>query len=260
VPAADQNWSEELELLHEESSETHFIDIRTRRAMLRSLGTVPHGSRLLDLGCSSGYLVEDLRRAYPHARLAGIDVIASGLRRMVSACPGAAAIQADAVKLPIESSSLDGVLSANLLEHVREDVEALREIHRVLRPGARCVAVVPASPATYDYYDRYLRHERRYGRGELRRKAVLAGLTVLDDGYLAALVYPAFWSVKKYHRLRFDRLDGDELAARVAGDVASTRDSRAGHLLMAAETLLERWGLRLPFGVRELIVVERRAA
>ena len=38
---------------------------------------------------------------------------------------------------------------------------------RILRPGARAVIVVPAGPGTYDYYDRFLGHERRYARGEL---------------------------------------------------------------------------------------------
>ena len=41
----------------------------------------------------------------------------------------------------------------------------------MLRPGARAVVVVPAGPGTYDYYDRFLGHERRYARGELAGKA-----------------------------------------------------------------------------------------
>ena len=46
----------------------------------------------------------------------------------------------------------------------------------VVRPGAPAVIVVPAGPGTYDYYDRFLGHERRYARHELSRKAAAAGL------------------------------------------------------------------------------------
>jgi hypothetical protein len=54
------NWSVELEELHEESSRDHFIDVWTRRSMLERLGPVPSQSIVIDLGCSTGYLLEDL--------------------------------------------------------------------------------------------------------------------------------------------------------------------------------------------------------
>ncbi len=83
------------------------------------------------------------------------------------------------------------VVSANLLEHVPDDRRALAEMRRVAATGAHVVIVVPAGPGTYDYYDRFLGHERRYARGELAGKAVAAGLEVLEDMHLASLLYPA---------------------------------------------------------------------
>jgi SAM-dependent methyltransferase len=152
---------------------------------------------------------------------------------------------------------VDGAVSANLLEHVPDDRRALAELHRVLRPGARGVLVVPAGPGTYDYYDRFLGHERRYARGELAGKARAVGLEVVEDLHLGSLLYPAFWLVKQRNRRRFGHLRGDALEARVAMDIAQTRDSRVGRVACAIERALLRHRLQLPFGIRGLLVTRR---
>ena len=60
----------------------------------------------------------------------------------------------------------------------------------MLRPGGVAAVVVPAGPGTYDYYDRFLGHERRYARGELAQSGERAGFEVLDDAYLGSLALP----------------------------------------------------------------------
>jgi SAM-dependent methyltransferase len=254
------NWSDELETLHEESTRQHFMDVWTRAAILGRLGPLPPGPVICDLGCSSGYLLEELQGAHPDAFLVGLDLVAAGLREAHRNVPAARLLQADVCALPFQDASIDAVVSANLLEHVGDDVGALRELRRVLRPGARGVLVVPSGPDTYDYYDRFLGHERRYGRGELAAKARGAGLEVELDMHLASLLYPAFWLVKQRNRRRHDDLRGEALAARVARDIANTRDSRLGRVLAALERSLTGAGVRLPFGVRGLTVVRSPVA
>jgi SAM-dependent methyltransferase len=251
------NWSEELEDLHEESSREHFLDVWTRRALLGQLGPLPDHPVLADLGCSTGHLLADLRTAYPSATLIGVDLVASGLRKANALVPDARLLQADVCALPLRPVTLDAALSANLLEHVPDDVSALAELHRVLRPGARAVLVVPAGPNTYDYYDRFLGHERRYARGELAGKARRVGFEVLLDTHLGALLYPPFWLVKQRNRRRFAHLDGEALSARVAGDIANTQDARLGALACRLESLALDVGVRFPLGIRGLTVLRR---
>jgi SAM-dependent methyltransferase len=256
----DVNWSAGLEALHEESSRSHFIDVWTRGAMLARLGTIGAGAVVVDLGCSSGYLLADLRAAHPGATLVGLDLVAAGLRRAHVNVPDARLVQADACRLPLADASVDAAVSANLLEHVSDDGRAMAEIARVLRPGARAVLVVPTGPGLYDYYDRFLGHQRRYARGELAAKARAAGLEMLEDGYLGGLLYPAFWLVKRRNRRRHDQLHGAELQSHVAADIAATHDSRVGRLAWRAEEALGRRGVRLPFGIRGLTLVRRPPA
>jgi SAM-dependent methyltransferase len=249
------NWSDELEQLHEESSRDHFMDVWTRRAMLERLGAPGPAAAVLDLGCSTGHLLQDLRRLRPHATLWGLDLVGAGLRKAHRRVPDARLLRADACELPLADDSVDAICSANLLEHVPDDRRALHEIARVLRPGGRAVIVVPAGPSTYDYYDRFLGHERRYGRHELSAKAREAGLETLEDCYLGSIIYPAFWLVKQRNRRRHGHLTGEALEARVAADIAGTRDSAAGQLACTLERALLDRAIRLPFGIRNLVVL-----
>ena len=251
------NWSDDLEELHEESSRAHFIDVWTRRAMLARTGPLPECPTVVDIGCSTGYLLEDLQSAMPGVKLIGVDLVAGGLRKAHENVPEATLLQADACALPLEDASADAVLSANLLEHVPDDRQALSEIFRILRPGARAVIVVPVGPGNYDYYDRFLGHERRYARGEMACKADAAGFEVFDDIHLGAPLYPAFWAVKQRNRRRYEDLNGARLEARVRADIARTSDSGLGHLACRIEERLLALGVRLPFGIRGLTVLAR---
>ncbi len=257
-PAAP--WSEDLEQLHQESSRTHFLDVWTRSAMVSRLSPRGEEPLIVDVGCSTGYLLEDLLAEFPRARLCGLDFIHSGLRTARASLPGVLLVQADAQRIPLAPQIADAIVSANLLEHVPDDLEALCQMHEVLKPGAWLVIVVPAGKRLYDYYDRFLHHQRRYGRHELASKARAAGFDVVDDIYLGSIVYPAFWAVKKKNRLLRDHLVGAALHSQVSADIAGTKDSALGRLSTGLEQWLIAKSVKLKFGVRELVVLRRRSA
>lgn len=254
------HWSEELEELHVDSSRDHFLDTWTRTSLLLGIERF-HGRRpevVLDAGCSSGYLLEDLRRAYPQARLVGVDLIESGLRRAQELVPEAELLSADICDLPLESDSIDVVLSANLLEHVLDDGRGLAEIHRVLEPGGLAGIIVPAGPTTYDYYDTFLGHYRRYDRGEIARKAP-DGLDLVFETSIGGLLYPAFWATKKLNRTRHRQTTPAERQSLVERDIARTSSSSIGGLTTRVERSLFARGVSLPVGVRSLTFLRKRA-
>ena len=256
----DVNWSDDLEVLHEESSRDHFMDAWTRRALLDSVvGAVPANGVLLDAGCSTGYLLEDARRALPSATLIGVDLVSAGLRRAHESVPDAQLLLADVCDLPLLDDVADAVVSANLLEHVPDDRGALVELHRALRPGGMAAIVVPAGPGTYDYYDRFLDHERRYGRRELASKARDVGFDVVRDAYLGSLIYPAFWAVKKRNRRAHPNPSPAQTRALVERDIARTTDSTLGALTTRIERALLDRGIVVPFGIRSFTVLRRPA-
>ena len=117
--------------------------------------------------------------------------------------------------------------------------------------------MVPAGPRIYDYYDRFLRHERRYGRRELPERAQRAGFHVISETFLGTFLFPPFWLLKKYHRLRYSGLTGPALTEKVTRDIATTKNSPLGKFACTQEQRLHHRGVDLPFGIRILVVVSR---
>lgn len=250
------NWSEELETLH---AEDHFIDALTRRAVVDALGRArpPRGEVVADVGCSSGVLLHDLAAAEPGWALVGVDALLPALERAHHAVPSASLFHASAADLPFGDETVDAVIAVNVLEHIADDSAALREFRRVLRPGGQAIVVVPWNPRLYDAYDAFLQHERRYARGELSRKAREVDLDPVDTRYVGTLVYPGFWAVKKYGRARHGAGGDANAQAIVSRRIGSTRKSRLAIGASRLEERLSRFGLRLPFGIRELSVLRR---
>ncbi|HEY7389138.1 MAG TPA: bifunctional glycosyltransferase/class I SAM-dependent methyltransferase [Bryobacteraceae bacterium] len=72
----------------------------------------------------------------------------------------------------------DTVVCLNVLEHVKDDLEGLRNIRSALAPGGRAIVLVPQDQAIYGTLDKVLGHYRRYSAAELRGRMEQAGLRV----------------------------------------------------------------------------------
>jgi SAM-dependent methyltransferase len=72
----------------------------------------------------------------------------------------------------------DSVLCLNVLEHIRDDVDALARMRNVLVPGGKLFLLVPAHDWLFGSLDRSAKHERRYQRRRLRRLLEGAGFEV----------------------------------------------------------------------------------
>ncbi len=120
-----------------------------------------------------------------------------------------------------------GPVSANLLEHVPMIKRRCGEVARVLRPGRRAVVVVPAGPDTYDYYDRFLGHERRYARGELAarvaRRASCARGCVPRVGALSGVLAGQAAQPPPATAPARRRRSAARVAADIGGDAATRR-------------------------------------
>jgi SAM-dependent methyltransferase len=252
------NWSADLEELHENEGADHFLDEWTRRAVLDGLDLGRSANPVVvDIGCSSGALLRDVTREQPAAVLLGVDAVPSGLRAAHDVVPQVPLLRASALDLPLADASIDAIASLNVLEHLAQDVGSLAEMQRVLRPGGRAAVVVPAGPGLYDFYDRHLQHERRYGRGELSRKAASVGLRIRLDTHLGSGLFPAFWAVKKRNRQLQRSMSPERERELVARQIEGTKDSKVGRVLCGLERRALRRGIRAPFGIRSFVVMER---
>ena len=81
--------------------------------------------------------------------------------------------------LPAEvkiSQQVDTVVMMNVLEHIQEDVQALKDLAAVVVPGGRIVIWVPGYMQLYGDFDRKVGHVTRYPPKALRASVEGAGL------------------------------------------------------------------------------------
>jgi ubiquinone/menaquinone biosynthesis C-methylase UbiE len=244
-------WTDELTAFHEDhAGSDHFIDRASRDHALRQIRKHARGPApvVLEVGCSSGFLVQALRRELPHARLIGSDYVRGPLEQLAVRVPDVPLLQFDLVKCPLPDASVDVVVLLNVLEHIEDDVGAVRQLYRIVKPGGAVVIEVPAGPHLYDVYDKLLMHYRRYKLSGLRRLLEASGFAVAHASGLGALLYPAFRHVKKKNQ-RYLEAPEEVQKEIVARAIQKSGRNRFCELLM----WLERW-LRgivpLPFGIR----------
>lgn len=78
----------------------------------------------------------------------------------------------------LKAERLDSVVLSNVLEHLPDDVGAVRRFAQVLQPGGKVVVLVPALPALYGAIDEAVGHHRRYTPESLRATLEDGGLRV----------------------------------------------------------------------------------
>ena len=72
----------------------------------------------------------------------------------------------------------DTVLMLNVLEHLPDEQEALRNIWSSLEPGGRAIILVPQHPGLYGSLDRALEHRERYTASQLEQSLTQAGFRI----------------------------------------------------------------------------------
>lgn len=243
-----EGWSDDLTQLHEEAAgDQHPIDVASRKCAIDQVHR--HAAKpsavIMDIGCSSGFLLKDLRSRLTDNFLIGADVVKAPLLKLASELKGIPLIRFDLLQCPLPARSVDVIVMLNVFEHIGDDTRAMRQAYELLTPGGALIVEVPAGPLLFGPYDVQLNHFRRYTSGELRGKLEAAGFRVTRKSHLGFFIYPVFALVKLKDRFLSKTPDRQV----VAQQAASTKNSWLMSVLMKAESKYLS-GLPLPFGVR----------
>ena len=116
---------------------------------------------VLEIGTGAGYGIEVVA---PRARsFVTIDKLAPAPEP--TQLPNVEFRQATVPPLPFANDSFDFVISFQVIEHIKQDLELVREVKRVLRPGGKFIVTTPNAPMSLT---RNPWHIREYTAAELR--------------------------------------------------------------------------------------------
>ncbi|MBL7662238.1 class I SAM-dependent methyltransferase [bacterium] len=196
----------------------------------------------LDVGCGTGSLVEKLREL--GAKAFGVDLsviymISKGHRNLS---------EAKAEALPFADNNFELVTVCDVLEHL-DDVSAIREIYRVMKPTGRAIITVPAHMWLWSYRDEVAQHLRRYSVQELKTKLEDAGLKIVHLQFYQSLLLPAFIFSRLIAKLFKRTTDHEEKISPLTNYVLK--------LLNALELKLSNY-IILPWGSSIVVIAEKQ--
>ena len=173
----------EYELKYHQIEENYWW-FQTRRDMVFRLVQdlkLPRAAPILEIGCSGGPLLQRLR-ATGYTDLTGIDVSEAGIAvAQQRGIPNVSCM--DGTNLAFADNSFDLVVASDVLEHIGDEAQALREWTRVLRPGGQMLVFVPAFQFLWGKHDEVNQHFRRYTAAQLAKAVGGAGLRVRRHSY-----------------------------------------------------------------------------
>jgi SAM-dependent methyltransferase len=85
------------------------------------------------------------------------------------------------------------IIATNVVEHLKNDRQALQNLYRLLAPGGRLIILVPAYNGLFNRFDRELKHYRRYTRYTLSKLFRKSGLVVEKSSYFNLAGIPGWF-------------------------------------------------------------------
>lgn len=184
--------------------DSHFWFVSRRRIFFDLLDRELAGRRdlaVLEIGCGAGGMLGPLGR---YGRVHGLDID----REYVAFCRKRGfdrVLCGSGYELPFADQTFDLVCLFDTMEHIPDDVQALGEVRRVLRPGGVVFVSVPAYQWLWSQNDRIAHHCRRYTARSLRRALCAAALQPHRLTYFNALLLPLIVPAVLWQKL-LDRL------------------------------------------------------
>jgi SAM-dependent methyltransferase len=217
-----------------------FADIVRRLAL-------PRDAAILDAGSGTGANLR-LLRDLGFEQVTGFDFSAEAIRFCAEKGLGEVR-QGSICSMPFPDRQFDLVFATDIIEHVDDDLAALREIRRVMKPNGYALVTVPTFPILWGLQDKVSHHKRRYRLHQLLARVRTAGLSPQRYFYFNYLLFLPILAARWLMRI---------LKIRVAaeGEVNTEWLNRVLTVFFGFDVKTAPW-LRPPVGVSALVVASR---
>jgi SAM-dependent methyltransferase len=198
-----------------ELDEQHWWFVARRRilaSLIRRSVRLPKRARVIEVGCGTGHNLEMLGQ-FGRLDACELDAVARGMASDRLGRPVLEARLPDLSMFPMAGYDLVALL--DVLEHVPDDVESLKAIRMLLRPGGALLLTVPANKWMWTAHDVAHHHFRRYSRRHLARVIREAGFEVQLLSYFNTLLFPLIAAARIAGKLRGKDQADDAMPGRL---------------------------------------------
>ena len=129
------------------------------------LDKIPPGGRILDAGCSAGYLAE--RLVDRGSAVVGLELDPEAAERARGVCEQVLVGDVETMELPFEPATFDAVVCGDLIEHLRDPRAFMARVHPLLRSGGRLALTTP------NVANLTIRLQLLFGRFEYTQRGIL---------------------------------------------------------------------------------------
>ncbi|MCI0711394.1 MAG: methyltransferase domain-containing protein [Chloroflexi bacterium] len=211
----------------------------------------PETQNFLEIGCGTGFVLQELARTFPSIAISGSDLLSAGLGFAAERVPDATLFQMDARKIPFRDE-FDVVSAFDVIEHIEDDQVVLKQMYQAVKPGGGLMISVPQHQFLWSVIDELSYHKRRYSRQNLITKVENAGFEVLQVTSFVSLLLPFMWLSRQ--KTVFNGEDFDLISEFRINPVINRILARFMHL---EYLMLARAGFSFPFGGSLLVVAKR---
>lgn len=204
----------------------------------------------LEIGCGTGFVLAGIEKAFPHLNLAGSEYFEEGLAFARQRVKRATLFHLDLRKSAEHGKKYDAVGLFDVLEHIRDDEDALRGVGSLLNPGGTLIATVPQHPFLWGVEDDYAHHFRRYTKREFIEKARVAGFTTVHVTSFISFLFPLMAASRLLPASR-NRISPEKMF-RIPPTLNTLFE-----LVFNVEIGLISRGVKFPFGGSLLLVAKR---
>lgn len=163
---------------------------------------------MLDVGCGEGRHIFGIMQDYPLMKCIGLDMDNESLEKAEEdyeyfksiSEAGAQFLKGSAYSLPFPDESIDLIVCSEVLEHLHEYNDAVKEIHRVLKPGGKFYASVPATwpekicwKLSKEYQNQPGGHLRIFSQSGLISEIKESGFKFLSSEKFHSIHSPYWW-------------------------------------------------------------------
>jgi len=206
---------------------------------------------ILDIGSSEGAFLDYLSKY--HLKFTGIDIDENALEFCRERGYGDCVQYGNITDIPFAPDSFDVATALDIIEHVEDDLKAMKEISRILVTGGLALVIVPAYQWLWSRNDELYHHQRRYSKKAFMLLTANCGLKTEQWSYFNFFLFPIFILATLFSKL----FPGKVKTSTVLKPLPKPFNFLLKQIIYFETWMISRLGIRLPFGSSMIFILSK---